>query len=232
MNFRFLTLALTLTLFACIQVPERATPVEKIKDPPPMQPEERVEEIAPVDIQELIAGTGALAERLLATGVIDIGRRDAPVTLLLFTEHHAKYARDFQLDLFPRLYSDFIEEGMLKFQIAILPLKKYPGSQNAATGLICSAMQSKGMAMHQILSDKLDAERLEPEHYATELGLDMEKFNECMTSEEIGIILKQQKAWSKGLDVTLVPTYFINGEKFIGLPYYADLNGAIEEKLK
>lgn len=229
--YRLLTLALTLILFACVQVPERATPVEKTKEPPPMMPEEKVEEIASIDIEELISGTGALSERLLATGVIDVGRRDAPVTLLLFTEHHARYARDFQLDLFPRLFSDFIEEGILRFQIAILPLKKYPGSEGAATGLICAAMQSKGMVMHQILSKKLDEERLEPDHYAAELELDLEKFNECMGSEEIGIILKQQKAWGKSLDVTLVPTYFINGEKFVGLPYYPDLKGQISEAL-
>jgi len=212
-------------------VPERATPIEKTRNPAPLMPEERVEEIASIDIEELISGTGALSERLLATGVIDIGRRDAPVTLLLFTEHHARYARDFQLDLFPRIFSDFIEEGILRFQIAILPLKKYPGSEGAATGLICAAMQSKGMAMHQILSEKLDEERLEPQHYATELELDMEKFSECMGSEEIGIILKQQKAWASSLNVTLVPTYFINGEKFVGLPYYADLKGVIDGML-
>jgi len=228
---KLLTIICTIALAGCIQIEvERGTPVEIVPRPTPEPAEEQTEEIPQVSIQELASSTGVLAERLLATGVIDIGRRDAPVTLLLFTEHHARYARDFQLDLFPRLYSDFIESGALRFQIAILPLKKYPQSESAAAGLLCSAMQSKGIAMHHLLSQKLNEERLEPRHYAEELELNMEEFDSCRESEEIQIILKQQRAWAASLDVSLVPTFFLNGEKHIGLPYYADLKGMIESR--
>ncbi len=231
---RILTIILSLALASCIQVQvDRSAEIKNEAEiPKPIPSEERADEIVPIDIQALISGTGALAERLLPTGVIDIGRIDAPITLILFTEHHAKYARDFQLDLFPRLYSDFIEEGVLRFQIVILPLKKYPQSESAAAGLLCAAMQSRGMAMHQILSEKLDEERLEPILYAEDIELDLDEFSKCIESEEIKIILEQQKAWAASLDVSLVPTYFLNGKKYVGLPYYADLEGMIDELIK
>ncbi|MBU1123972.1 DsbA family protein [Patescibacteria group bacterium] len=226
---KILPLLLSLYLAACVQVQQTQAP----QDVEVIEPsEKRTEETDKLEIADLISGTGALAERLLATGIIDIGKRDAPVTVLLFTEHHARYAREFQLEQFPRLLKDFIEPGLLRFQIVILPLKKYPQSEPAAKGLLCSAMQGKGIAMHQLLSEKLDKERLEPEHYAQELELDMEEFSKCTEAEETSFVLAQQKAWAQSLDVSLVPTLFINGEKHVGLPYYADLKGMINQLIE
>src|SRR3989344_1416630 len=77
-----------------------------------------------------------IAERLLPTGILEVGNRDAKVTLLLFTEHHCRYCKEFQGEHFLNLYKDFIEPGTLKLQIAILPLNKYLGSERAAAGLL------------------------------------------------------------------------------------------------
>ncbi|MBU0766792.1 DsbA family protein [Patescibacteria group bacterium] len=220
-----IALAILLLTGCVLESPQR----NQSESIPTTPPEERSEEAAKTDIKELLVGTGALAERLLVTGIIDIGKREAPVTLILFTEHHARYAREFQQDLFPRLLKDFIEPGLVRFQVVILPLKKYPQSEPAAAGLLCAAMQGKGILMHTTLSELLDKERLEPRHYAEELELDLEEFDSCITGEEIQIILKQQRAWAQSLGVTLVPTFFLNGEKNVGLPYYADLRGMIEE---
>jgi len=222
---RFLFLA-SLLLVACVP----ATPQQIVqREEPAINPEQRQEEVAPIAIEALIAGTGALTERLLPTGVIDIGNREAPLTILLFTEHHAQYSREFHMDLFPRLLEDFIEPGLVRFQIVILPLKKYPQSENAAAALLCAAMQNKGMAIHAMMTENIDKERLDPRFYAEDLELDLEAFDECTEGEDIALILKQQKAWAQSLDVTLVPTYFVNGEKNVGLPYYADLRGMLEK---
>ncbi|MCF7844653.1 MAG: DsbA family protein [Kiritimatiellales bacterium] len=199
---------------------------------PSTPPEERTEETAKINIEEILSGTGAISERLLITGVIDIGKREAPVTLILFTEHYARYAREFQQDHFPHLLEDFIEPGLVRFQVVILPLKKYPQSEPAAAGLLCAAMQGKGILMHTTLSELLDKERLEPHHYAEKIGLNLDEFDTCMEGEEIQLVLKQQRAWAQSLDVTLVPTFFLNGERHVGLPYYSDLRGMIEEKIE
>jgi len=227
MRFSFLFLT-GLLLTACIPT----APQKPVVQPEPViQPEQRREEVAPIAIKALIAGTGALSERLLPTGVIDIGDREAPLTLLLFTEHHARYSQEFHMDIFPRLYEDFIEPGFVRFQIVILPLKKYPKSEDAAAALLCASIQKRGMAMHAMMTERIDKERLAPRFYAEELELDLEMFDECLGGDDIELILKQQKAWAQSLDVTLVPTYFVNGEKHVGLPYYADLRGMLEERL-
>ncbi|MFA7681978.1 MAG: thioredoxin domain-containing protein [Candidatus Peribacteraceae bacterium] len=221
-----LTIIATLLLAGCIQVQvPQNTPTVTVPDETAVQ----TEEAADLDVEAMITGTGAIAERLLPNGILDIGDPDAPVTMLLFTEHHARYTRPFENDHFPQLLEEFIVPGTLRLQIAILPLKKFPNSQTAATGLLCAAMQNKGLPMHHTLSQRLEEERLAPEIYAEELGLDMKMFNECMTNEETARMLEQQKAWAGSLDVTLVPTFFLNGERHVGLPNYADLRGMIEE---
>jgi len=229
-NVVFLSIGLVM-LSACTYVQEQPNTLVN-ENKPLIEPEKRIEEVEIADVSELLTGTGALAERLLPTGIIDIGDREASVTLLLFTEHHARYAREFQEEHFPRLLKDFIEPGYLRFQLIILPLKKYPQSNDAAKGLMCAAMQGKGMLMHTTLSQKLDRERLPPRDYAQDIGLDMEKFSACMGTEEIDIILDQQKSLAQSLGVTLVPTFFLNGEKKVGLPYYSDLRGMILQILE
>jgi len=217
------------TLAACTFTPTQPPAAPEPTPAPALQPaEERTE---PVSESELELELDTI-ERLLPTGILEIGHSDAPSTLLLFTEHHARYCREFQRDFFPQLQKDFIDPGLLKLQIAIFPLQKYEQSQAAATALLCAAEQGQGLALHNELSEKLDRERLPPRKYAEALALDMDVFDECTQNEGIALVLEQQQSLARSLGVSLVPTFFLNGEKLVGLPYYADLKGMIEEVSK
>jgi len=176
--------------------------------------------------------TGALMERLLGTGVVEVGSASAPLTLLIFTEHHCSYCRQFMTELFPRLKTDFLDKGTLKMNIAMLPLQKYPASREAALGMICSAAQGQGLAMHQILFINPNKGTDAILSYATELKLDTKILRECLGSARAKALLETQETWAQSLGVSVVPSFFLSGEKFIGLPYYPDLKGRIEEALK
>lgn len=176
--------------------------------------------------------TGALLERRLPTGVLEAGDASAPLTLLVFTEHHCSYCRQFMTELFPRLKTDFIDTGILKMQVAILPLRKYPQSRDAAVGLICSAEQGQGIAMHQILFGNPNRTTDAILSYALSLKLETKVLRECMSGTGAKTLLEAQEAWAQSLNVSVIPTFFLNGEKFIGLPYYPDLKGRIEEARK
>ena len=225
--FRRIPILAAILLTGCVLQP----PVQK--DAPAAEPVPATErsESNPDEHTVISFGTGALAERLLPTGVLDTGNTDAPVTLLLFTEHHCDYCSQFHTKHFPRLVEDFIKEGTLRFQVVPLELRKYQQSRDAAKGLICTALQGQGFAFHDTLMRNLGKERLLLEFYADQLDIDMKQFEECIESEQADHLLLLQKSAAKSLDVTLVPTLFVNGEKQVGLPYYADLRGEIEELL-
>lgn len=176
--------------------------------------------------------TGAILERFLPTGVLELGRADAPLTLLLFTEHHCSYCRQFLTELLPRIRTDFLDKGQIKLQIAMLTLEKYPASMDTARGFLCAGQQGKGFAMHTTLFANANKSKEAQRSYAQELGLDTKQFDACLQNPATDALLMAQKTWAQSLSVSVVPVFFLNGEKMIGLPYYPDLRGRIEEAMK
>jgi protein-disulfide isomerase len=76
--------------------------------------------------------------------------------------------------------------------------------------------------MHKALfASKVDTPAL-LDAKAKEVELDAAAFSSCIATP-----LAAQSASA----VTLVPTFFLNGEKFVGLLPYPDLRGKIETKL-
>lgn len=168
-----------------------------------------------------LTGTGGLAEALLPTGFLSIGNADAPVTLLLWTHPSCRYCQEFLDRQLPRLTEDFLRPGTVRLQIGFLPLRKYPQSQTQAASFLCAAAQGKGFPTLLGLF----------EGSTEEMSVAKVSFNECMTSPRTQELLTLHASLARALDVTLVPTFFLNGEKMTGLSDYPDLRGAIQEAL-
>ncbi len=172
----------------------------------------------------------AVEERLLPGGLLEIGKSDAPLNLLVFTNHACAYCERFNRDHLARVISDFVQQGKARVTIVALPLGKYPQSVNAAKMLVCAAKQGKGLSMNGLLfslQGKLPAFTAE-----TSQAYDVPALQTCMASPEIQSAVDQQKSWAHSLGVSLLPTLFLNGEKQTGLPEYADLRGWMEEALR
>ncbi len=188
-----------------------------------------VEEITAQTASGARVGTGAITERLLPTGILEVGSEQAPLVLLTFTNHACGYCREFQEEHFGRLLEDFIQTGQLRVQFIILPLKKYPQSRIAAAAVVCAMEQERGLAMHTALFEgKQDRGRMFS--LARTLALDEEEFRSCMEDTALDLLLSQQEAFARSLGVSLIPTFFLNGERLIGLPEYSALRGWIEER--
>ena len=201
-----------------------------IEEEPEIVAEEPVTDSLPAVASRTEADIGTITERLLPTGILDIGDTNAPVTLLVFTEHHCEYCREFQTVHLPKLLKDYVLPGDVRLQIIAYPLNKYEHSELAAAGLLCAGLQQKGLPMHRLLA-KDDATPKKIASHAATLELDTEVFNTCLDSQQVSHLLVQQKSIASSLDVHLVPTMFFNGEKSVGLPFYAGLRGKIDETL-
>ncbi len=191
------------------------------------------ESLSEEHVIELQSFTGAqLPERLLPSGILEIGDREAPHTMMLVTEHHCDYCRDFLLEHIPVLEAEYLKKGNLRLSIAILPLKKYAGSSDAAAALFCAGRQGNGWPMHLLLSRRASMDRSSLLSYARELKLDEKNFGECLTDPVTLEMQTAEHAWLRSLGVTEVPTYFIDGKRYTGLPYAADLEGQLNEVLQ
>ena len=147
-----------------------------------------------------------------------LGQPKAPVSMLLFTNYDCAYCKDFENNLMPRLQTDFIENGKLKVQIIPVMLQKYPDSDKNAHVLLCGIRMGSGADVHRML---FDGQRTFP---ALETCLNDTDFLQRTMAAQYDVI--------RSLDVTVIPTYFINEQKFTGLPEYADLRGQITAALR
>ena len=167
------------------------------------------------------------------------GAENAPLNLLLFTNHSCTYCQTFNATHSPRLQQEFIDRGLVKYQVATLPLQKYPSSELEASALLCAAKQQKGFAMHDLLFRLEKRDRNDVMGAANLLELDAKIFGDCLDSLGTKLLLEKQQQIASDLGITLVPTLILNtfdklgadSEKFSGLLPYADLRGWINETL-
>jgi protein-disulfide isomerase len=174
---------------------------------------------------------GTMQERL-ADGVLELGQSAAKATLTVYTNHSCTYCSDFARTYLSQLQRDFMDKGLLKVRIIPLALKKYPSSSLEAATLLCAAEQGQGLPMHRELFTLRSRTRESVLLRAKTLQFNLTTFAACLDAPDTAASLAAQTSEAQGKEVTLVPTFFLNEEKEVGLPYYADLRGWIEEALR
>ena len=239
-TFSTILASFALLLTACVPPPE----VNLEKTVPPPQLDQTTSSSAPHNASIELAidetgasssamtSTGALAERMAEHGVLEIGPADAPSTLTVFTNFSCRYCQEFARDMLPALEKEFVATGRLKLRTMITPLKKYPNSGLEASALVCSTALGKGQGMWNALSDAKLRDRASILNLLKKLDISKKEFSKCLDAKETKATLDQQAEFVHTNDVTLIPTFILNGEKEIGLMSYADLHGWIRSVMQ
>ena len=197
-----------------------------------------LKEVPVLDQQEILEKLdGAILNesddiQFLQTGVLEIGEANADTTLTVFTEYHCAYCNEFHRDFVPRLQEDFMRDGSFKIRFVPFVINKYPNSADAIKGFICAGKMGKGLKMHKLLTERQNKHRSSAIAYAKELQIDDAVFSKCLDSEDVQSLLDTQKSIADELDITRAPTFFLNSEKKMGLPYYPDIRGWIRQNIK
>jgi len=207
-----LTLCALALLVAC-------NPAPTSKPQPPRTPSSSA---AAIDVRAAV-GSGT---------TLDFGSPDAPLTLLIFTNHSCAYCREFWQLQVPQLNREFIATKKVLLRVAILPIQKYPESVPETKALFCAGKQGKGGELHGALFTLLNHTDASVLLAAKAANLDADAFSSCLTSSGAIAYAEQQKTLAENLGVTLVPTFFLNDERQVGLPKEADLRGWIESNLR
>ena len=124
--------------------------------------------------------------------------------------------------------------GEMKFVFRNFPLSKiHRHAFSAAVATEAAGLQNKFWEMHDIIfenQEKLDIENLF--HFAKSIGLDLERFKNDIHLKALSD--KVEKDFESGIrsGVNSTPSFFINGEKYAGVPSYDNFKKIIEEKLK
>ncbi|RTI04535.1 thiol:disulfide interchange protein [Thermus scotoductus] len=157
-----------------------------------------------------------------------LGREDAPVTVVDFSNYLCPHCQNHALNVLPRLKAEYIDTGKVRYLFRDFP---FPGQANvirASEAAACAADQGRYYEYHEVLfrtaSSWANLQGSVLDRYlvdlAGQMGLDENTFSQCLSSNKHreGVLADQKLATDLGLTGT--PTFFIAGEKRTGfLPY-------------
>ena len=157
------------------------------------------------------------------------GPKDAPVTIIEFSDFECPYCARAEktIEQIKEKYA-----GKVRIVFRDFPLSFHRHAQKAHEAAACAADQDKYWEMHKLLFANQKA--LAPEQlvsYASQIGLDMDKFNACLDSgSKAEEIAADQKAGAAA-GVTGTPAFFINGRFLSGAQPLEAFSQIIDEEL-
>jgi protein-disulfide isomerase len=167
--------------------------------------------------------------KLNLDGFAMLGSKDAPLTMVEFTDYQCPFCQRFHVATFGELKKNYIETGKVRFYSRDLPLDFHPNALRAAQAARCSAEQGQFWSLRNVMGanpDKLDLEHILG--FATDLKMDATKLRTCVESEKYKDSVQTDVMEGMKIGATGTPTFVIgkstpegvDGEVMIGaLPY-------------
>jgi protein-disulfide isomerase len=155
------------------------------------------------------------------------GPDDAPVTLVEYGDLECPYCGQAE-GVIRELLASYGDD--VRYVWRHLPLNDvHPHAQVAAEASEAAAAQGKFWEMYDTLLNRQDA--LTPRdlvRYASELGLDVERFREELRRREYASRVSEDVASADESGVSGTPTFFINGRRHYGVYDIETLSEAVE----
>jgi protein-disulfide isomerase len=169
-----------------------------------------------------------------------LGRDDAPLTLVEFTDLECPFCRQFHVTTFEQLKKNFVDTGKVRFVTRDLPLDFHAHARPAAHAARCAGEQNRFWEMrHVLIVNAATLSRDVMERFARDLGLDMSQFGACVSAERYRAAIDRDVADAQGADVNGTPTFVLGktmaqgfeGLRIIGAQPYAVFEQKIRELL-
>lgn len=161
-----------------------------------------------------------------------LGSRDAPVTLVEFTDYQCPYCARHHRETKSALLRRY--EGRLRYVVRNFPLPSiHPLAQKAAEAAECARDQGAFFEYIDVLytrSPELAPEQLE--RYAADLDLDAGRFAACLDSGDKAAVVRRDVEDGMRYGVQSTPTFFVNGQRVIGAQPLATFEAVIDGALR
>ena len=189
------------------------------------------------------AASGTTFEGLLpATGLEFnvVGRADAPVTIVEFSDLQCPHCARNALDTFPEIKRNYIDTGKVRYVARDFPLAMHPFAMPAAIATRCAGGQGKFWEYRHALFERQNELGTAPyDALAAQLGLDVPRFAECQKDPAQVAAVRADMALAGSNRVSSTPTFLLGrvvdgkleGEGFAGAKPYADFAARIDAAL-
>lgn len=158
------------------------------------------------------------------------GAANAPVTIVEFSDFECPFCKRAHPTL-TQLLKDYA--GKVKLAYRDFPLESiHPQARRSAEAARCAQDQGKFWEYYDVLfseSPKLGPEDLK--RYAAQLGLDLKKFDECVSAGVHKATVQRDLDEGTRLGITGTPAFFINGRPLTGAQPFEMFARVIDEEL-
>jgi len=158
------------------------------------------------------------------------GGAKAPVTIIEFSDYQCPFCKRAE-DVVSQVMKTYGDKVRLVYRNYPLPM--HPNARPASEAAQCANAQGKFWPYHEKLfanqtalsEDKLKA-------YAQEVGLDGQKFAECLAQKSFKAAIDQDITDASKVGVNGTPAFFINGRMLSGAQPFEKFKEVIDEELE
>jgi protein-disulfide isomerase len=171
-----------------------------------------------------------------------IGNPNAPVQVIEFGDFECPGCGSFANVTEPDVRTRLVNTGIVALRFFDFPLSQHKNSWTAHTAASCAADQGKFWEMHDRIyagQNEWNGETTSNpvkvfKQYATELGLDVKKWEDCLAAQPHTGRIKANAAEGTRRQITGTPTFII-GDKMLpsgsGPPSYDQFKGYVDQAL-
>jgi protein-disulfide isomerase len=140
-----------------------------------------------------------------------LGKPDAPVTVIEFSDYQCPFCERFFTGTLPALKKDYIDTGKVRYVFRDFPLDSiHPQARKAAEAAHCAGEQGKYWEMHDRLFKNQRALMVENlKGLARDLGLNVDGFDSCLDQGKYANTVSEHLAAGSAVGVTGTPSFFV-----------------------
>ena len=163
--------------------------------------------------------------------------QEAKVIIVEFADYQCPFCKKYFDESFSKIRDSFVSTNKVIYAFRDYPLTNHPQALLASNAANCANDQGKFWEMHDLLFGRQDQWNFKDNAktvitgFASELKLDIEKFNQCLDTQKY--LIKIQKHIADGLKygVTGTPTFFINNKKVLGAQTFETFSSIINGEI-
>lgn len=139
-----------------------------------------------------------------------LGNKDAPLTIVEFTDYQCGFCQRFHTATFPELRKKYIDTGKVRFVSRDLPLDFHSNAFRAAISARCAGDQGQFWALRDLMV--ANPSRLSPEDilgYARDLKLKLPDFEACVKGGKYAEVVRADSAVASAIRIDGTPAFII-----------------------
>ena len=174
-------------------------------------------------------GEQANRAKLNLEGFAMLGSKQAPLTIVEFTDYQCPFCQRFHTTSFGDLKKNYIDTGKVRFYSRDLPLDFHSNAMRAAEAARCASEQGQFWTLRDVMvanPDKLDMDSLVAD--AADLKMNVKTFRTCVESEKYKNAVQTDVLEAMKIGANGTPTFVIgkstpdgvDGELVVGAQPY------------